>query len=148
MRFSVKDLYLMIILTFFLNNGFTQDFDSDLISALNNESENPQKSNIKFPFFSENKVFRYNPVYLAFGGLLFGYQKLISPQISASCSYEINCSNFSKLSIKKFGFIKGISLTSDRLTRCTKLASYDIHPLSINEYDKIIDHPDNYIISK
>lgn len=148
MRFLSRTAFLFIFISIILPNAIAQDFESDLIKALNSESELPKTHDIKFSFFSEKKIWKYNPIFLSFGGLLYTYQKLISPQISASCAYEINCSNFSKLSIKKFGIIKGIALTSDRLTRCTKLASYDIHPLNINEFNQVIDHPDNYILYK
>lgn len=61
-----------------------------------------------------------NPFYWVFSGLLTGYQQVISPQMSATCVYEVSCSRFSRIAIKKYGIIKGVALTADRLSRCTK----------------------------
>ncbi|WP_157558603.1 membrane protein insertion efficiency factor YidD [Microscilla marina] len=73
----------------------------------------PQKKRITF-------VQAINPFYWVFSGLLTGYQQVISPQMSATCIYEVSCSRFSRIAIKKYGIIKGIALTADRLSRCTK----------------------------
>ena len=75
--------------------------------------KNPQKKKTTF-------VQAINPFYWVFSGLLTGYQQVISPQLSATCVYEVSCSRFSRIAIKKYGIIKGIALTADRLSRCTK----------------------------
>jgi putative component of membrane protein insertase Oxa1/YidC/SpoIIIJ protein YidD len=97
-------------------------------------------------FVSKKKLIRYNPVNLAFGGLLYFYQQVVSPQISAECPYEISCSNFGKASIQRFCFVKGIALTAGRLMRCCKVAAVDIHPLYIDEKGKIMDDPNQYTL--
>jgi putative component of membrane protein insertase Oxa1/YidC/SpoIIIJ protein YidD len=78
------------------------------------------------------------------GSLMFIYQDVLSPQISAECPYEISCSNFGKAVIKRYGLIKGIALTAGRLMRCNKIGSVDIHPLYIDAKGKIIDDPEQY----
>ena len=115
-----------------------------IFSKSNVQKDYPYKPS--FMFVSKNKILRYNPVSLAFGGLMFVYQRIISPQISAECPYEISCSNFSKASIQRFGLIKGIALTSGRLMRCCKVAAIDINPLYINDKGKLIDAPDQYTL--
>lgn len=80
-----------------------------------------------------NAFTRYNPISLAFGSMLFVYQKAISPQLQSKCPYEISCSAFSKACIQHFGLIKGIALTADRLTRCTQFSVIDILPSQIDE---------------
>jgi len=80
-----------------------------------------------------------NPFYWAFSGLLTTYQQVISPQISASCVYETSCSRFSRIAIKKFGVIKGIALTADRLSRCTHSAAEETSPIYFNSKGKIRD---------
>ncbi len=95
-------------------------------------------------FKDRNALVKYNPLSLVFGGSLFFYQRVISPQISAGCAYEISCSNFSKQSIRMFGLVKGIALSTDRLTRCNKIASADFHPVMINAQIKVIDAPEMY----
>lgn len=92
----------------------------------------------------KNVVLKYNPVSLVFGGLLYFYQKAISPQISAQCPYEINCSSFSKQCIQHYGLLKGISLTADRLTRCTQYTVIDLLPSQLNGAKKIIDPVEQY----
>jgi putative component of membrane protein insertase Oxa1/YidC/SpoIIIJ protein YidD len=102
----------------------------------------------KYLFNNKNVFIKYNPISIFFGGALYIYQRAISPQISAGCAYEISCSNFSKQCISHYGFIKGIALSTDRLTRCNKIASADFHPLLINNQNKVIDNPEMYKLRK
>src|ERR1035437_2782418 len=95
----------------------------------------------------KNPIIRYNPVSLTFGGLLFVYQKVLSPQISTNCPYNPSCSSFSKNSILRYGFIKGIALSADRLTRCNSIAAKDITFLDIKN-GKIDDNPEKYRLKK
>ena len=95
----------------------------------------------------KNPIVRYNPISLTFGGLLFVYQKLLSPQISNNCPYNPSCSGFSKNSILRFGLIKGIALSADRLTRCNNLAAHDISFLDFKD-GKIDDSPEKYRLKK
>jgi len=108
------------------------------------------KRQVTYLFAEKNAFVKYNPVSLAFGGLLYVYQKTISVQIGAACPYEVNCSNFSKQCIQKYGILKGIPLTADRLTRCTKLAGLDmIEGVDYNSRThKIYDQPNDYKFSK
>ena len=101
-----------------------------------------------FFFVSEKKFYKYNPVSLAFGGLMYVYQNVVSEQIAADCPYEISCSGFGRLSIKKFGLIKGLALAADRVTRCTKSAAKDLNDLNFNDNRKIIDTPEDYSFRK
>ena len=94
---------------------------------------------------TKNPIVKYNPVSLVFGSLMFFYQKVLSPQISANCPYEISCSNFSKACIKKFGLIKGIALSADRLMRCNRFTAMDIKLQDIDLVKgKIKDDPERY----
>ena len=87
----------------------------------------------------------YNPVKLILFIPLFAYQKVVSEQISASCSFEPSCSAFSILAIKKLGFIKGLFLTADRLTRCNGNAQPESEfYLYDARKSKVIDDPDMY----
>lgn len=81
----------------------------------------------------KNKFVKYNPLSLTLGGMLYIYQNAISQQFSSNCLYHPSCSEFSKQSIAEYGFFKGIFLSTDRLTRCNKIAALDIHPLTKNE---------------
>lgn len=96
-----------------------------------------QKSHFRerdYVFKDEANIFvKYNPVSLTLGGLLYVYQNSISQQFSAGCLYHPSCSQFGKKAIAEYGFLKGIILTSDRLTRCNKIAGLDIHPITLDE---------------
>jgi putative component of membrane protein insertase Oxa1/YidC/SpoIIIJ protein YidD len=118
--------------------------DFQLLSSHIPSNPYPVKKKPSFLLVGKKKWIQYNPVNLTFGGLLFLYQSVISSQISADCPYEISCSNFSKQSILQYGLIKGLSLSADRLTRCTKLAAKDLHPLRISKEGMLIDTPAYY----
>jgi len=83
------------------------------------------------------KAFLFLPLYF--------YQKVLSEQISAGCEFERTCSNFSMESIREFGFVKGICLTADRLTRCNGQAQVETQSYLINHSNgKVIDEPSMY----
>lgn len=145
--FRVNNL-LTGILCFLFSGIYSQTkTDNDLIfekTSFVNSFEN--KREVSYLFAGKNAFVKYNPVSLVFGGLLYAYQKTISVQIGAACPYEVNCSNFSKRCIQQYGILKGIPLTADRLTRCTKLAGIDmIEGVDYNSRThKIYDHPNDY----
>ena len=147
---------LFFLLLFVSSSGvknylFSQEklSDKDLIVKQNfRETRFETKRKVTF-LLSEKKnpIIRYNPISLTFGGLLFVYQKLLSPQISNNCPYNPSCSGFSKNSILRFGLIKGIALSADRLTRCNNLAAHDISFLDFKD-GKIDDSPEKYRLKK
>ena len=50
-------------------------------------------------------------------GLIRLYQKYISTQDQPACNFSPSCSRFGMGSIQKYGFLRGILLTADRLLR-------------------------------
>lgn len=90
----------------------------------------------------------YNPAKWILHGSLSFYQKVLSPQISASCLYHTSCSRFSRKALQEFGFLKGIALTADRLSRCNRVAATDLRPIRIGEDGLVIDEPFMYHIHK
>ena len=140
---KVLSIFILLNIPSFFAVG--QDLNSDLGLAFRSEVEHVTEIyKPKFLFVSEKKFLKYNPVSLGFGSLLYFYQGVVSPQISAECPYEISCSNFAKASLKRYGLIKGLSLTAFRMMRCNKIAGSDIHPLYITDLGKIIDDPEQY----
>lgn len=88
---------------------------------------------------------RYNPVSLTLTGLMFVYQRYISPQTPSGCLYETSCSQFSKNLIREYGLVKGVIFTADRLTRCNRVSALDVHPLVIGEQSgKVKESTDIY----
>ena len=138
-------IYLSLNFANYINSQ--QIIDLDLMKGHNIASADVQLS-AKYIFHDKNLFIKYNPISIFFGGALFIYQRFISPQISAGCAYEISCSNFSKQCISHYGFLKGIALSTDRLSRCNKIASADFHPLLINFQNKVIDNPEMYKLRK
>ena len=138
-------IFLFISTTCFLQNKS----DLELLSSCDfkiKEFETTRK--VSYVFAERNAFMKYNPVSLLFGGSLLFYQKVISPQIQAGCAFDVSCSNFSRQCIKRYGILKGISLSADRLTRCTRLSAVDFHPVMINDDGKCIDHPEFYTLRK
>lgn len=119
--------------------------DRELLASQNfQDAKYETKRKVSFLLSSgKNPLVRYNPISLTFGGLLFVYQKLLSPQISNNCPYNPSCSSFSKNSILRYGFVKGIALSADRLTRCNNIAAKDITFLDFRN-GKIDDQPEKY----
>ncbi|WP_266364546.1 membrane protein insertion efficiency factor YidD [Tellurirhabdus rosea] len=90
-------------------------------------------------------IAQYNPVSLALKGAMLGYQRLVSQQLARSCPYDITCSNFSKQAIERFGVVKGVFLSADRIMRCNRIGLLDVHPLNIHpQRGTILDSPDLY----
>jgi len=103
-----------------------------------------KKRAVSYAFKGKNWFVQYNPLSLLLGGGLFFYQKVLSPQIVMGCAFNPSCSSFSKGCINEFGLIKGVALSSDRLTRCTRLSAIDFHPVHLAENGKMNDPPSYY----
>lgn len=137
---------LFYILILFLVTGFAfaqSDLDR-LQSADLKDSTLSSKRKVSYVFKNNNWFVKYNPVSLVFGGALLFYQGVISPQIMQGCAFDPSCSAFSKQSIRTFGLVKGLALSADRLTRCTRLSAIDFHPVMFNENGKVNDLPEYY----
>ena len=140
-------LFFVIIFTNFFSEAASprSDFEMLLVKEVN---ENAHIHNHYIRFMrsqSENVIIRYNPLSLVFGGLMYTYQRFISPQLPSECLYVHNCSNFSKDLFYEYGLVKGLFTTSDRLLRCNRLSALDIHPLMIDENSgKVMESIDIY----
>jgi len=137
---------IIAILIPFVSSFYSQP-SSDLNLLIHHKIEDTtlvKKRVVSYAFKDKNWFVKYNPVSLVFGGGLFFYQKLISPQIVMGCAFDPSCSNFSKGCIKEYGVIKGVALSTDRLTRCTRLSAIDFHPVLFNENGKVNDQPAFY----
>lgn len=135
-----------ILLWFVACVSFAQQSDRDMISSRDfSKAEFEYKRKTEYLFKDRNWFVKYNPVSLFFGGAMYLYQSTVSVQIGANCPYEISCSAFSKKCINQYGIFKGIALTADRLTRCTRLAGIDLEEdVDLSSKHKIIDDPSSY----
>ena len=57
------------------------------------------------------------------------YQKLISPLVRPSCRFHPTCSEYAKEALECHGLIKGLWLTTKRLSKC--------HPLGEDGFDPV-----------
>lgn len=90
----------------------------------------PKERKVTFGF-GKNKPF----LNLTLGPLMYLYQKVLSPQISASCLYNPSCSAFSKELFQHYGILKAFLSTMDRLMRCDRLSATSILPIEIDPQD-------------
>ncbi len=138
---------LLAVIVFFISfiSHAQPASDLDLLLTYNyTDSSFSKTRQVNYVFKGKNAFVKYNPVSLVFGGSLLFYQKVISPQLMQGCAFDPSCSGFSKECIKEFGIVKGVALSADRLTRCTRLSSIDFHPLLFNEQGKVNDLPSYY----
>jgi uncharacterized protein len=137
---------ISVVLVISSVNSQTFKTDLELLKNSNFENQYFNKKKVSYLFKESNrKIVKYNPVSLFFGGLMLFYQSSISPQFSAHCLYSTSCSEFSKKLILRYGFIKGIFMTADRLTRCNSFSVRDISPLKRNTASgKVVESVDVY----
>ena len=79
-------------------------------------------------------------------GLIRFYQKFISSQDSPSCNFHPTCSRFSMACIQKYGVVRGILLTADRLLRCNGSQAQHYHKDSVT--GKYVDPVSDYATLK
>ena len=66
----------------------------------------------------KNFLLKLNPLLYLAAGSLYIYQSVFSEQISANCTYEISCSEYTKKSIEKHGLVKGSIIGLHQLSNC------------------------------
>jgi len=133
-------------------NIIAQNKQTDIILLLNTDITISKPKKEVVPHLQTKKqsfLAKYNPVSLLLKGSMFTYQNVISPQLGQRCLYHTSCSNFSKQSIGEFGMVKGVFLSADRLLRCNRISSLDLHPLNFDvKSRKYLDTPTQYRFSK
>lgn len=90
---------------------------------------------------SSKKAAKFNPVTIVFSSLMYVYQNVLSSQINAGCLYHPSCSEFSKRSIKRFGFLRGVLLTADRMQRCNRISALEYKDKDFNKGRTLDDTP-------
>ena len=53
--------------------------------------------------------------------VLDGYKRRISPLLPRSCRFTPTCSEYARLAILQYGFLRGSALAAGRLLRCQPL---------------------------
>ncbi len=138
-RNSLLPIFVIVIFSF---SSFSQERSTDLqrISQTATNYVNRPLSPAKRPLHTS-----WNPIKMTAYLPLYFYQSIISEQISAVCEFDLTCSSFCIQSIKEFGIIKGIMLTTDRLDRCNGAAQPETQNYLFNpKTGKVIDVPKMY----
>ena len=73
------------------------------------------------------------------------YQLFISTQDLSVCNFTPSCSHFAQEAIRRYGFIRGVLMTSDRLQRCNSMSIY--YPWD-ERTGKYKDPVENYCMKK
>ena len=136
-----RAIFISLLLFSFLPCSSQDKLISDIsiIEEVTLKQDTVQNIHRSFIYTSEdNLAKKINPVNMVFGGLLYVYQNTLSQQFSATCLYHPSCSDFSKQCIHEYGFLKGMFLSADRVSRCNRIAATGIHPLRIVE-NKVVD---------
>ena len=64
------------------------------------------------------------------------YQLIISPLIGSNCRFIPSCSEYAMGSLKSYGLIKGLFLTTKRIGKCHPWGSQGYDPLPVKDRKK------------
>lgn len=69
-----------------------------------------------------------NELQTVFSGLFLFYKSFLSSQDNQRCSFHPSCSEYGLEAVKKYGVVRGMISTFDRLTRCNGFSpeQYDV----------------------
>jgi uncharacterized protein len=140
----VKAFTLIIASTVMISPFFQTDvFGSDasdiafLCSLPNISQKNEEKEHVFFfPKYEESELRML--AYLIIGC----YQNFISSQQYNICAFEPSCSHYGQRAVNKYGFIRGLIVTADRLERCNPYAvtyGYSMDPVTNKLIDPVVD---------
>jgi putative component of membrane protein insertase Oxa1/YidC/SpoIIIJ protein YidD len=107
-------------------------------SFLDSSKSDVIKSKRRLMFKKPDVNERVGPVKSTFAGLMFLYQNVFSEQISASCIYEISCSEYTKREIEKYGLFIGSIKGFHQLMHCTHGAIEEVPPYMKSSYSEKI----------
>lgn len=115
--------FFLALFIFFFSCSYAQSLpDAELLRAHNYKDTRFKDREVVYGF-GEKKgggVF-----YHLLSSGMFAYQKLFSPVLSRSCAFSPSCSGYSKELIKRYGLLRGVVFTSDRLMRCNRVSLSD-----------------------
>lgn len=103
-------IILSLLLLLATNNSVAQDIEPEYFSQ--SYYRKP-----KGPAIEDSKK-NSNEIEFIFSGLYLFYKYTFSSQDNNKCAFHPSCSDFGLLAVKKYGAIKGMLATLDRLQRC------------------------------
>jgi uncharacterized protein len=133
-----KFIFCLLITTFFVVDTKAQQLDTVSKQLLQDffQQSNGYVTSIKKFIHPKQKV---APIQLLSGGLIYFYQNVVSEQLQAGCTYEITCSQYIKLAIQKYGFIKGTFAGLHQFVKCAEGNHGNHLQFKINDNNKIIN---------
>lgn len=147
-RRSSGELLLAVVVAVLLCPGAryvaAQSFIADVRSVLDRrpttEVYRVKQEDPPTPFTAE-RVSETETIVL---GVMRIYQSTLSATDIDMCGFRPSCSRFGVDSVRRLGFVKGVLLTSDRLTRCNGLAGSARHYAKDASTQKNLDPVDRY----
>ena len=142
-------LFLIILLQFIVSVSifsFEFSIDNEMDFLLSNYRYRSIISEYHYKY-QKLELMDHNELLFLGEKILTLYQFLISSQDKNVCMFHPHCSLYAKLSFRRYGFFKGLLLSSDRLLRCNGVGfSYYLDAASDG---KFFDEPEkNYLWKK
>lgn len=108
---------IAFIIIFHLVAGHSEDMHEDLrfITEINPVYARAGREHREADF----SLRQTNEIKLAFTAMIRLYQIFVSPQGPPACNFTVTCSHFLSRAVRRYGFIHGVLMGADRLTRCT-----------------------------
>ena len=131
-------LALVFVITSLPNPIFGSNLDSLIIKkeTASYIQVKPFKRKV-MTFNNKSLIFRINPFNYAAAGALFVYQRMLSEQIQANCTYVRSCSSNMKWAIEKKGFLLGVFSGLNQYCGCFPNAVYDYPDYKITSLRKV-----------
>ncbi len=79
--------------------------------------------------YNDWRKIRTNPLNIFADKAIRFFQKRLSPLDGDNCQFYPTCSQYARIAFRKYGFLKGWILASDRLLRCNHL-NVKIYPFA------------------
>lgn len=85
---------------------------------------------------------KLNPLTYVAGTMMFIYQRGVSEQIQANCTYHISCSSYTKLCMERQGMLGGFFIGFNQFNNCFAGISKDYPRYKISSEGKVMNDPD------
>lgn len=129
---------LIICCSLMIHRAYPQNVNKQLLKSYTSTSSTQQP---KRSFLANSKPKNFGKLFV--GSLLFIYQNVFSEQISAQCTYQISCSEYTKRCIEKHGILIGSIQGFHQFMHCTPNAHEEVPEyMKSNLSSKIQNHVD------
>lgn len=88
-----------------------------------------RKYSLKYKDPQEKHILSHNIFFYIIVFLIIVYQRIFSPIFGQNCRFIPTCSSYSISALKKYGLIKGLSISIKRICKC--------HPWNKGGYDPV-----------